>query len=828
MAKPENTGNRLFIDATAQVPAPQAGHLNLGGADPAGREITITSRWLALEGQPWFPVMGEFQYSRYPEKFWEDELLKIKAAGITIISSYAFWIHHEEREGEFNWKGNRDIRRFVQLAQKHGFLFWLRPGPWVHGECRNGGFPDWLTGRCGKENISSPRQAWSHARGHGVRRNDPAYLEFSARYFRELGRELRGLSWKDGGPLIGIQLENEYMLKGPDAGAVHILKLKELARSAGLDAPLWSVTGWGDPEYPEREVFATFGMYPDHFWDGGMLDMEQDNRAMFVQERNDPTIGADLTGAMKVDGDKIQQCLYPYTTCEMGGGIQVSYRRRPLILAEQAVAMNMTRVGSGVKLQGYYVFHGGVNPIGVDSPMHESQATGYWSDCPVLSYDFQAPISEFGQVREVAHGLRPMHLLLRDFGLEMARTEAMFPEVQPADWKDTGVLRACARMDGDSGFLFVNNYQRFLPLPERMDAQVEIAAGKGRYLVPDFPVTIPSGSSFIWPVNMDIAGVLLKYSTAQPLCRVEDGGVPVYFFAVIGGIEPEFVFDESTVRAVNTDAEATVEDGIIRVRGVKAGTAPAMTLETSGGKRVTVVVLESGQARHCYRARVQGVERVLLTNADPLIEDSRIRLRSRDHQGLELGVFPAIKGEVSCAGSPLVPSRDGVFARYSAKVAPVEIGITVDKTAEAGPSVPPRLGSQRQIEAPEETDFARAASWKVGFAGKAPAYVSEIFLGIDYVGDVARLYSGGRFVADDFYYGRLWEPGLRRMGKDCLEKGLELKVLPLRKDSQIYMDSTARPRFDGKGEAVRLGGIRAFPEYEVELEVGGGRRLIEQ
>ena len=809
----------LRIDATGPVPPPKTGHLNLGGADPRGREIGITSRWLAMDGRPWFPVMGEFQFSRYPESFWEDELLKIKASGITIISSYVFWIHHEEREGIFNWKGNRDVRRFAELCRKHGLLVWLRPGPWVHGEARNGGFPDWLPEKCGPAVLPPGEHAWSHGHGRGVRRNDAGYLKYAGRYFGELGCELRGLFWKDGGPIIGVQLENEYMHKGPDAGAAHILRLKELAREAGMDAPLWSVTGWGSPEYPEREVFATFGMYPDHFWDGGMEDMEQDNRALFVQERNDPTIGADVTGHQKVGKDNILDCLYPYTTCEMGGGIQVSYRRRPLILPEQAVAMNMTRLGSGVKLHGYYVFHGGSNPLGADSTMQESQATGYWSDLPVLSYDFQAPISEYGQVREVAHGLRPMHLLLRDFGPEMAQTEAVFPAVQPDGWRDTGVLRACARMNGDSGFLFVTNYQRFVALPERLGAQVEIDLPGGPVLVPDVPVDIPAGACFIWPVNMKIGGAVLRYATAQPLCRVEPGGIPHFFFAAIDGIEPEFVFDESTVKSVNTEADAVVDGGIIRVSGIKPGTGPAITLVSGAGKTAVVVLLDSGQARQCYRGKSGGLERVFFTPADPLIEEGRIRLRSRDHRGMKISVFPPLENPGAGKGGFVEAAPDGIFTGYRIPVKPVEISAVVEKVRDAATAVPPRLGTAKMIEAPEDADYARAGVWRVAFSGGLPPQVSEVFVGVDYAGDVARIYVDGRMVADDFYYGRLWEPGLRRMAADSIEKGLEIRILPLRRDSQIYLDSTARPEFDSRDEAVGLRGVSVIPEYEAELRL---------
>ena len=91
-----------------------------GGRSPEGRTLSINSRYLTLDGKPWFPVMGEFHYARYPANAWEQEILKMKAGGIRIVSTYVFWIHHEEIEGRFDWSGQRDLRRFVETAARDG------------------------------------------------------------------------------------------------------------------------------------------------------------------------------------------------------------------------------------------------------------------------------------------------------------------------------------------------------------------------------------------------------------------------------------------------------------------------------------------------------------------------------------------------------------------------------------------------------------------------------------------------------------------------------------------------------------------------------------
>src|SRR5450432_3794473 len=176
------------IDLSQPDSAVMSGHLKMGGKNPRGIEINANNRYLTFDGKPWLPVMGEFHFSRYPRAQWEEEILKMKAGGIDIVSTYIFWIHHEEIEGEWDWAGNKDLRAFVQLCAKHGMLVYPRLGPWAHGEVRNGGFPDWLLQKCGKN----------------VRKDTEPYLGEVRKFYTQIFEQLKGLLWRDGGPVIGI------------------------------------------------------------------------------------------------------------------------------------------------------------------------------------------------------------------------------------------------------------------------------------------------------------------------------------------------------------------------------------------------------------------------------------------------------------------------------------------------------------------------------------------------------------------------------------------------------------------------------------------------
>lgn len=161
-------------------------------------EYGFTPECITRNGAPWFPLMGEFHYSRYPAEYWKESLYKMKAGGIDVVSTYVIWIHHEEIEGEYDFSGRRDLSRFVRTCAECGLKAMLRIGPWCHGEVRNGGFPDWL--------LEKPFKA---------RTNDEGYFAAVEKWYRAVFERVEGLFSGDpgpegGGPVIGVQIENEF------------------------------------------------------------------------------------------------------------------------------------------------------------------------------------------------------------------------------------------------------------------------------------------------------------------------------------------------------------------------------------------------------------------------------------------------------------------------------------------------------------------------------------------------------------------------------------------------------------------------------------------
>src|ERR1035437_1702445 len=132
-----NAQNVLSVDASNVGREVKPGHFKMGNPGLPGHELLINNQYMTIGGKPVIPVMGEMHFSRYPKDQWEDAILKMKATGINIIAFYVIWIHHKEIEGQFDWSGNKDIRSFIKLCQKHGMLVYPRIGPWAHGEVRN-------------------------------------------------------------------------------------------------------------------------------------------------------------------------------------------------------------------------------------------------------------------------------------------------------------------------------------------------------------------------------------------------------------------------------------------------------------------------------------------------------------------------------------------------------------------------------------------------------------------------------------------------------------------------------------------------------------------
>lgn len=460
-------------------------------AGAQNREVKWDAHSLIVDGKRVVPAMGEVHYSRIPDDEWEAEVKKMKEGGVTIIATYVFWNHIEEQEGIFRWDGQRNLRRFIEICQQEGLPVVLRLGPFCHGEVRNGGIPDWV-----------------FTKGCKTRDENPVFLSFVERLYRQIFTQLQGLQWKDGGPVMAAQFDNEYRGHGS-----YLMALKRIAQKIGFDLPFYTRTGWPElaTPVPFGEMLPLYGDYADGFWERSIEETAGNYYKAFNFKafRSSTAIATEQLGEQKERLNKGDE-QYPYFTCELGGGMMTAYHRRPYIYPEDAYSMAVVKLGSGSNLLGYYMYHGGTNPEGL-TYLNETQrtvATNY-NDLPVKTYDFQAPLNEFGQKNPQYYLLRKLHLFMQDWGGVLAPMEAGFPCSQDIARGDDSFLRWSYRAKDGSGFIFINNYERLQNVSAKKNVKLEACGVKLPQL------TIPAGTICIFPVNIE--GI--KYATAQLVAK---------------------------------------------------------------------------------------------------------------------------------------------------------------------------------------------------------------------------------------------------------------------------------------------------------------------
>ena len=841
LAAQSSAPHPLIIDAstpTTDTPAPA--HYSYDPADalsPDGHLLGLNSQYLTLDGKPWLPVMGEMHYSRVPEAEWETEILKMKSAGVQIIAAYIIWIHHEEVEGQWEWSGNKDLRHFVQLCAKHGMYVVPRIGPWSHAEVRNGGFPDWLLAKTTQQ-----------------RSNDPAYLSYVDLYYKQIGEQLKGLMWSQGGPVIAIQLENEYNKRCALCGTQHILRLKQMARDAGLRVPFYTETSWDGAAIPKGDVLPVDGGYPDAPWDASTQKLPPNGVYAFRLGRSVTGNMGAISGPAPATNAAGIAHETPFITAEMGGGMQVTYHRRPIVTADDIAAMMPVMLGSGVNLYGSYMFHGGENPDGKLTTLQESLATHYDNDLPQKTYDFQAPIGEFGDERESLLKLKLWNYFLNDFGSKLAPMQPHRPDIVPAGPEDLSVPRIAARTAGESGFLFVNNHVREYAMPAHDNFQVTITLpGDKSVTLPSKPVTLPADAYFVWPFNMDLGGLHLRFATAQPIAILGTKDAPVYAFFAQPGIPAEFVIDDAPGLQFDPKSishrpvELTHTEGALALRQTRAmdneyqAFAPVFKLPS--GKTITILLLTQNDALRSWRissptgtlfawtpqqAYVDG-DFVTLQNLGDISEPGDMAFTL--HETPDGIGYLAPLDKAGHENTKVVGIAEVVREASLHPTAPAVIKLAVKQTKPASspaalpadfkPSTRPRVVAA----APTEADWSRAATYSIPLPKSALADTptEQHFLRITYTGDVARLSTeidGKPHLLDDnFSDGRPWLIGLARFDAQIAQSGgkLDLSIYPLRKDEPIFFEPGHEPK-PGTPPAA-LQSVELLTQYTLRLKL---------
>ena len=175
--------------------------------------FTVGNKTFLLNGEPFIVKAAEVHYPRIPRPYWEHRIQMCKALGMNSVCIYIFWNIHEQKEGEFDFTDNNDIAEFCRIAQKNGMYVIVRPGPYVCAEWEMGGLPWWLLK---KKDIK-------------LRERDPYFMERVKIFEEKVGEQLKPLTIQNGGPIIMMQVENEYGSYGEDKP--YVSEIRDCLRS---------------------------------------------------------------------------------------------------------------------------------------------------------------------------------------------------------------------------------------------------------------------------------------------------------------------------------------------------------------------------------------------------------------------------------------------------------------------------------------------------------------------------------------------------------------------------------------------------------------------
>ena len=324
-----------------------------------------------LDGKPFQIISGAIHYPRVPRAYWRDRLKKARAMGLNTVETYVFWNEHETSPGQFDFSGQKDVAEFIREAQQEGLHVILRPGPYVCAEWEFGGYPAWL--------LHDPSMV--------VRTSNPAFIAAATRWLHRLGEELAPLQIGNGGPIIAVQVENEYGSFGSDHA--YMEQIHHLLLSSGFDrAMLYTADGASQLEkgsLPELPAVINFG--------GG------DAKSEFA-----------ILAKVRPTGPRMCGEYWDGWFDHWGAEHHVTNAAK-----EAAELKWMLEQGYSVNL---YMFHGGTS----FGWMNGANSNGKDYQPDTTSYDYDAPISESGE-------LKPKFFLFRDV---ITHATSMTPPPPPA------------------------------------------------------------------------------------------------------------------------------------------------------------------------------------------------------------------------------------------------------------------------------------------------------------------------------------------------------------------------------------------------------------
>ena len=325
----------------------------LGAPGPDGKAHTfgVSAGQFTLDGKPFRVISGEMHYPRIPREYWRARLKMARAMGLNAITTYVFWNEHEQTPGVYDFSGNNDVAEFIREAQQEGLWVILRPGPYVCAEWEFGGYPAWL--------LKDPTTV--------IRSSDPKYMEPATRWIKRLGQELAPLQSGNGGPIVLVQVENEYGSFGSDHAYMQANK-QALVDAGFTKVQLYTADGPGviaNGSLPELPVGINF--------DGNHAGSAEKSFATLKAQRPD--------GVM--------------FNSEFWAGWFDNWGGKHAHTSTETQAANLEWMLSRGYSVSIYMFHGGTDFGWMNGANSSDSKKEYLPD--VTSYDYDAALDESGR-----------------------------------------------------------------------------------------------------------------------------------------------------------------------------------------------------------------------------------------------------------------------------------------------------------------------------------------------------------------------------------------------------------------------------------------------
>ena len=314
-----------------------------------GFEVDYVNDQFLLDGKPFRYVSGSFHYFRTPRQYWRDRLRKIRAAGLNAVSTYVEWSLHQPTEDKWEWTGDADLLKFLDIAQEEDLLVLLRPGPYICAERDFGGLPYWLIPR-----VSSGK----------LRVNDPQYMHYAEIYLNEVLERVKPYLRGNGGPIIMVQVENEYGSFACDTQ--YMSRLRDIMKEKiGTKALLYTTNGPNDVMLSCGSVLNVYTTIDF----GTSTNVKKAFETMRVYQSQGPLVNSEFYPGWLTHWQE------PFQRVKSG--------------AVKKTLNEMLSMGASVNI---YMFYGGTN-FGYTSGAN-GDPDAYSPQ--ITSYDYDAPLTEAG------------------------------------------------------------------------------------------------------------------------------------------------------------------------------------------------------------------------------------------------------------------------------------------------------------------------------------------------------------------------------------------------------------------------------------------------